>query len=123
MSLPKKRANREREDHIYFEAKKALVPFFALFALFLIVLILRLTSGLVGAFLVSGNGVGLFVFLAVMCGLSFWLEHQVMGPEEVQRAMLKKMKKLPRERLFWLMVQANVGLVVITIALFCLLIF
>ena len=103
--------------------KKALVPFFALFALFLIVLILRLTSGLVGAFLVSGNGVGLFVFLAVMCGLSFWLEHQVMGPEEVQRAMLKKMKKLPRERLFWLMVQANVGLVVITIALFCLLIF
>lgn len=123
LSLPKKRANREREDHIYFEAKKALVPFFALFALFLIVLILRLTSGLVGAFLVSGNGVGLFVFLAVMCGLSFWLEHQVMGPEEVQRAMLKKMKKLPRERLFWLMVQANVGLVVITIALFCLLIF
>ena len=123
LSLPKKRANREREDHIYFEAKKALVPFFALFALFLIVLILRLTSGLIGAFLVSGNGVGLFVFLAVMCGLSFWLEHQVMGPEEVQRAMLKKMKKLPRERLFWLMVQANVGLVVITIALFCLLIF
>ena len=123
LSIPKKRANREREDHIYFEAKKALVPFFALFALFLIVLILRLTSGLVGAFLVSGNGVGLFVFLAVMCGLSFWLEHQVMGPEEVQRAMLKKMKKLPRERLFWLMVQANVGLVVITIALFCLLIF
>lgn len=123
LSLPKKRANREREDHIYFEAKKALVPFFALFALFLIVLILRLTSGLVGAFLVSGNSVGLFVFLAVMCGLSFWLEHQVMGPEEVQRAMLKKMKKLPRERLFWLMVQANVGLVVITIALFCLLIF
>lgn len=123
LSLPKKRANREREDHIYFEAKKALVPFFALFALFLIVLILRLTSGLIGAFWVSGNGVGLFVFLAVMCGLSFWLEHQVMGPEEVQRAMLKKMKKLPRERLFWLMVQANVGLVVITIALFCLLIF
>ena len=25
LSLPKKRANREREDHIYFEAKKALV--------------------------------------------------------------------------------------------------
>ena len=123
LSLPKKRPNREREDHIYFESHKALVPFFALFALFLIVLILRLTSGLIGAFLVSGNGVGLFVFLAVMCGLSFWLEHQVMGPEEVQRAMLKKMKKLPRERLFWLMVQANVGLVVITIALFCLLIF
>ena len=51
-------------------------------------------------------------------GLTFWIEHKVMGSEEVQRSMLKKMKKLPRERLFWLMVQANMGLVVLIVTLF-----
>ena len=118
LSIPKKRANREREDHIYFESHKALVPFFALFTLFLMVLVLRLPGGVIVDLLTFGDGIGFFVFLAVMCGLTFWIEHKVMGSEEVQRSMLKKMKKLPRERLFWLMVQANMGLVVLTVTLF-----
>ena len=122
LSIPKKRANREREDHIYFESHKALVPFFALFTLFLMVLVLRLPGGVIVDLLTFGDGIGFFVFLAVMCGLTFWIEHKVMGAEEVQRSMLKKMKKLPRERLFWLMVQANMGLVVLIVTLFYVLI-
>ena len=111
-----------KEDHIYFESHKALVPFFALFTLFLMVLVLRLPGGVIVDLLTFGDGIGFFVFLAVMCGLTFWIEHKVMGSEEVQRSMLKKMKKLPRERLFWLMVQANMGLVVLIVTLFYVLI-
>ena len=109
LNLPKKRANREREDHIYFESQKALTPFFVLFTLFLELLIL-------------GKGFGLLVFLGLICGLTFWLEHKVMGTEYVQRGMLKRMRRLPKESLFGLMVQANLGLVLLTIAMFCMLI-
>lgn len=122
LNLPKKRANREREDHIYFESQKALTPFFVLFTLFLFVLILRLTNGFILELLILGKGFGLLVFLGLICGLTFWLEHKVMGTECVQRGMLKRMRRLPKESLFWLMVQANLGLVLLTIAMFCMLI-
>lgn len=122
LNLPKKRANREREDHIYFESQKALTPFFVLFSLFLFALILRLTNGLILELLMLGKGFGLLVFLGLICGLTVWLEHKVMGMEQVQRGMLKRMRRLPKESLFWLMVQANLGLVLLTIAMFCMLI-
>ena len=122
LNLPKKRANREREDFIYFESKKALVPFFALFALFVILLVLRLAGGVLFPLMMAGNGVGFVVLIALFCGLTFWIEHRTMGSEAVQRGMLKRMKRLPRQRLYWLMVQANVWLLVMTVALFWMLI-
>ena len=63
LNIPKKRANREREGHIYFESHKALVPFFALFTLFLMVLVLRLPGGVIVDLLTFGDGIGFFVCL------------------------------------------------------------
>lgn len=93
-----------------------------MFALFVILLVLRLAGGVLFPLMMAGNGVGFVVLIALFCGLTFWIEHRTMGSEAVQRGMLKRMKRLPRQRLYWLMVQANVWLLVMTVALFWMLI-
>lgn len=93
-----------------------------MFALFVILLVLRLAGGVLFPLMMAGNGVGFVVLIALFCGLAFWIEHRTMGSEAVQRGMLKRMKRLPRQRLYWLMVQANVWLLVMTVALFWMLI-
>lgn len=67
------------------------------------------------------GGRTLFVFFAAVIALSFVLDRRLLGSDEEQKILLRRMKALPQLRLLRLAVQAYLGLAVMAAAIVLLL--
>lgn len=105
------------------EAQKAVYPFSINLTIIVFGLFLKLTDFPLALILYETGYFGSALLLIFVLGFSFWLDHKILGSDESQLKILKKMKTLPRKQLFWLMIQANVILVLSTAFAVWLLIF
>lgn len=56
------------------------------------------------------GGLSLFVFFAGVIALSFFFDRRLLGSDEQQKVLLRRMKTLPQRRLLRLAVEAYLGL-------------
>lgn len=114
---------RSKEYSELLEAQKAVYPFSINLTIIVFGLFLKLTDFPLALILYETGYFGSALLLIFVLGFSFWLDHKILGSDESQLKILKKMKTLPRKQLFWLMIQANVILVLSTAFAVWLLIF
>lgn len=123
---PRKESDGQRRSKEYselLEAQKAVYPFSINLTIIVFGLFLKLTDFPLALILYETGYFGSALLLIFVLGFSFWLDHKILGSDESQLKILKKMKTLPRKQLFWLMIQANVILVLSTAFAVWLLIF
>lgn len=116
-------SRRSKEYWELLEAQKAVYPFSINLTIIVFGLFLKLTDFPLALILYETGYFGSALLLIFVLGFSFWLDHKILGSDESQLKILKKMKTLPRKQLFWLMIQANVILVLSTAFAVWLLIF
>ena len=116
-------SRRSKEYSELLEAQKAVYPFSINLTIIVFGLFLKLTDFPLALILYETGYFGSALLLIFVLGFSFWLDHKILGSDESQLKILKKMKTLPRKQLFWLMIQTNVILVLSTAFAVWLLIF
>lgn len=114
---------RSKEYSEIKEAQKAVYPFSINLTIIVFGLFLKLTDFPLALILYETGYFGSALLLIFVLVFSFWLDHKILGSDESQLKILNKMKTLPRKQLFWLMIQANVILVLSTAFAVWLLIF
>lgn len=114
---------KEKELFEFLEAQKAVCPISISLAIIVLDAFLSLIDLSAEKLLFETGAIGCIAFLIWVLCFSFWMEYKILGSDEVQIKILKRMKTLPRRQLFWLMIQANVALILTTALALWLIIF
>lgn len=106
-AYPKSR--KAQEGFILVEAQGAVYPF-TMSAAAVLILALGRAFGFTAEDAMALGGLSLLVFFAGVIALSFFFDRRLLGSDEQQKVLLRRMKTLPQRRLLWLAVEAYLGL-------------
>lgn len=106
---PYPKSRRAQESFILVEAQGAVYPF-TMSAAAVLILGFGRVLGFTAQDAMALGGWTLFVFFAAVIALSFVLDRRLLGSDEEQKILLRRMKALPQLRLLRLAVQAYLGL-------------